>query len=115
MLRAARSGLCTGQRTHARVFAALGDPTRRSLVARLCNGQACPISQLTEQTKLTRQAVTKQLRVLERARIVYCTRAGRERRFAFDPAPLRDLRTYLDLVSEQWDQALSRLQDFVEG
>jgi DNA-binding transcriptional ArsR family regulator len=92
----------------------LGDETRLSLVARLGDGRAASISQLTEGSKLTRQAVTKHLRVLERARIVHGVRAGRERLFELDPQPMKDLKEYLNLVSEQWDQALGRLKSFVE-
>jgi DNA-binding transcriptional ArsR family regulator len=97
------------------VFAALGDRTRLRLLRRLARGRPCSISQLTAGSRLTRQAVTKHLRVLERAGLVQGARAGREVRFALDPAPLRDLREYLDFVSAQWDQALARLKPFVEG
>jgi DNA-binding transcriptional ArsR family regulator len=114
MSRAARSALAAQRRSHASVFAALGDPTRLSLVTKLCGGQPRSISQLTEDTKLTRQAVTKHLRVLEHARIVHGARTGREHRFVFDPGPIDDVRIYLDLVSEQWDEALARLRAFVE-
>jgi DNA-binding transcriptional ArsR family regulator len=102
------------RRTHALVFAALGDATRLSLVAKLCRGQPRSISQLTEGSKLTRQAITKHLRVLESAGIVHSVRMGRESRFEFDPQPMEGIREYLDFVSEQWDQALSRLKSFVE-
>jgi DNA-binding transcriptional ArsR family regulator len=97
------------------VFAALGDATRLSLVAKLCRGQPRSISQLTERSNLTRQAITKHLRVLEDAGIVHSVRAGRESRFEFDPEPIDGIREYLDFVSEQWDHALSRLKSFVEG
>lgn len=96
------------------LFAALGDPTRLSLVTRLCNGQPYSIAQLTEDTALTRQAVTKHLRVLEDAGIVHSTRVGRESRYAFNAAALEQARAYLDLVSQQWDHALERLRRFVE-
>ncbi len=98
----------------APVFAALGDETRLALVAKLCGGQPHSISQLTEGSKLTRQAITKHLRVLEGAGIVHRERAGRESRFQFDPKPIEGIQEYLDLVSEQWDQALARLKSFVE-
>ena len=101
-------------RTCAPVFAALGDETRLSLVARLSGGAPYSISQLTAGSKLTRQAVTKHLRVLERVGIVHGVRAGRESRFELDPAPFEELKSYLDQVSEQWDQALSRLKSLVE-
>jgi hypothetical protein len=53
--------------------------------------------------------------VLERAGIVHGVRAGRESRFAFDPEAIAGMQEYLDYVSEQWDQALSRLKAFVEN
>jgi len=102
------------QHAHAPVFAALGDKTRLSLVAKLCRGQPYSISQLTEGSKLSRQAITKHLRVLEGARIVRSVRTGRESLFEFDPEPIEEIKEYLDLVSEQWDQALSRLKAFIE-
>ena len=102
------------RRAHSHVFAALGDGTRLSLVAKLCAGQPRSIAQLTEGSKLTRQAITKHLRVLESAGIVHSVRAGRESLFEFDPEPIVDVREYLDQVSEQWDQALARLKAFVE-
>ena len=96
------------------MFAALGDDTRLALVAKLCHGQPYSISQLTEGSKLTRQAITKHLRVLESVGIVHGVRTGRESLFEFDPEPMEEIKEYLDLVSEQWDQALSRLKAFVE-
>src|SRR5262245_34424194 len=98
------------RRAQAPVFAALGDQTRLSLIAKLCEGQPCSIAQLTEDSKLTRQAITKHLRVLERVGIVHSTRTGRESLFEFNPEPIEELRSYLDLVSKQWDQTLSRLK-----
>jgi DNA-binding transcriptional ArsR family regulator len=114
MSRMARSALGARRRAYAPKFAALGDPTRLSLVAKLCGGPACSIAQLTENTKLTRQAVTKHLRVLENAGLVHHLRSGRERRFAFDPRAIDELKGYLERVSAQWDDALARLKTFVE-
>src|SRR6267154_4102656 len=90
---------------YAPVFAALGDETRLSLVARLSGGQPRSIAQLTGGSRLTRQAITKHLRVLERVEIVHSVRAGRESLFELNPEPIEEIRKYLDLVSEQWDQA----------
>jgi DNA-binding transcriptional ArsR family regulator len=101
-------------RTRAEVFAALGDETRLLLLAKLCSGQRYSIAALTEGTKLTRQAVTKHLRVLERVRIVHRAREGRESLFKFDPRPVIEMKEYLELVSQQWDVALARLKAFVE-
>lgn len=109
-----RSRIAGKRRAHAPVFAALGDETRLSLVAKLSAGRPCSISQLTGGSRLTRQAVTKHLRVLERAGLAHSVRAGRRKLFEFDPAPMEEIRKYLDLVSEQWDQALARLKSFVE-
>ncbi|MEP6857285.1 MAG: metalloregulator ArsR/SmtB family transcription factor [Gemmatimonadales bacterium] len=103
-----------GRSAYAPIFAALGNEKRLALVARLNAGETRSISQLTEGTRLTRQAVTKHLRVLQDARIVRSVRAGRESLFELDPAPIRQVREYADVVSEQWDQALSRLKAFVE-
>jgi DNA-binding transcriptional ArsR family regulator len=102
-------------RTKAVVFAALGDETRLSLLAKLCSGERYSIAELTEGTKLTRQAVTKHLRVLERVRMVHATREGRESLFTFDPRPVLEMKEYLELVSKQWDAALGRLKTFVES
>ncbi|CEJ14046.1 Helix-turn-helix domain protein [bacterium YEK0313] len=98
----------------APIFAALGDPTRLSLLARLSGGRRQSIAALSAHTSLTRQAVTKHLRVLEEAGLVVSTRAGRESLFEFRPAPIDTLRAYLDDVSRQWDDAIGRLQAFVE-
>ncbi len=114
MSRRNHSRIATKRRTHALVFAALGDPTRLSLVATLSSGQPRSISQLTRRSRLTRQAITKHLRVLESAGLVHSVRAGRESLFEFNVEPLADINEYLGFVSEQWDQALSRLKSFVE-
>jgi DNA-binding transcriptional ArsR family regulator len=114
MSRKTRSSKTAGRQTQAPVFAALGDETRLRLVTKLCTGQPRSISELTEGSKLTRQAITKHLRVLEKARIVHSLRRGRESLFEFDPQPMDDIRQYLDLVSRQWDQTLARLKSYVE-
>lgn len=101
-------------RVSASVFAALGDSTRLSLVRKLSRGRPQSISQLTHGSPLTRQAITKHLRVLERAGIVHGLRSGREKLFEFDPKPIESVKEYLDLVSSEWDQALARLKSFVE-
>jgi DNA-binding transcriptional ArsR family regulator len=85
----------------ASVFAALGDETR--------------ISRLAEGSTLTRQAITKHLRVLEGAGVVHGVRVGRESLFEFRPEPLKEVQSYLDHVSHQWERALARLKSFVEN
>jgi DNA-binding transcriptional ArsR family regulator len=101
-------------RTRASVFAALGDETRLGLLAKLTNGEPLSIARLTAGTKLTRQAVTKHLRVLEDVGVVFSVKAGRESRFALDPRPIVSAQEYLEHVSRQWDTALARLKALVE-
>jgi DNA-binding transcriptional ArsR family regulator len=98
----------------APVFAALGDGTRLSLLAKLSDGQTQSIARLSADTALTRQAITKHLRVLENVGLVSSTRVGRESLFAFRPEPISEARAYLDNVSRQWDDALGRLRTLVE-
>jgi DNA-binding transcriptional ArsR family regulator len=113
MSRPGRSGAAT-RRVNARIFAALGDETRLALMAKLSGAGRYSISQLTAGSGVTRQAITKHLQILERARIVHHIHAGRESLFEFDPEPIEGVRDYLNFVSAQWDQALNRLKAFVE-
>jgi DNA-binding transcriptional ArsR family regulator len=83
----------------APIFAALGDRTRLSLLTRLSDGNARSIAALSADTRLTRQAV----------------RVGRENRFGYRPGSIEQARAYLDGVSAQWDDAISRLRAFVEN
>ena len=101
-------------RDQAAVFAALGDATRLSLVVRLCRGEPQSITHLTAGSKLTRQAVTKHLRVLEDVGIVRGVRVGRENLFEFDPRPVDAMKQYLESVSAGWDRKLDRLKALVE-
>jgi len=96
------------------VFAALGDQTRLALIAKLAAGEPRSISHLTAGSKLTRQAITKHLHVLETAGVVRGVREGRESLFELDPRPIDGLKQYLESVAEQWDEALGRLKAFVE-
>jgi DNA-binding transcriptional ArsR family regulator len=103
------------RRTQAAVFAALGDPTRLALLSKLSSGEQRSIAHLTTGSRLTRQAITKHLRVMERTSIVRCTRAGRQTLFTLNPKPLLELSEYLALVSTQWDHALLRLKSLAES
>ena len=97
------------------IFAALGDQTRLRLVARLSARGPQSIARLTQGGSVTRQAVTKHLRVLADAGLAGSSRAGRERIWELEPEPLETARRYLDGISAQWDAALGRLKKFVEG
>jgi DNA-binding transcriptional ArsR family regulator len=92
----------------------LGDETRLGLVARLCERGPLSIAKLTAGSDITRQAVTKHLRVLAEAGLVRGTRDGRESIWKLQPRRLEDARRYLDRISGQWDAALDRLREFVE-
>ena len=114
MSRKLRKRITAKPKARARVFAALGDKTRLALVAKLCSGEPSSITQLAEESKLTRQAITKHLGVLERAGIVRSSHAGRERLFEFDLEPLEGLGAYLNSVAKQWDETRSRRKASVE-
>ena len=101
-------------KTHAHLFAALGDETRLRLVARLCNSGPLSISRLTQGSNVTRQAITKHLNVMKGSGLVDCTRRGRESVWQLDQRRLHEAQRYLDAISRQWDDALARLQKFVE-
>jgi DNA-binding transcriptional ArsR family regulator len=101
-------------RDTAPLFAALGDETRLQLVARLCDEGPQSIAKLTENADVTRQAVTKHLRVLEGAGLVKGVRDGRESLWEIEPRRIEDARRYLEIISTQWDQAIGRLRAFVE-
>lgn len=98
----------------ASVFAALGDPTRLGVVARLCGEGPVSIARLTEGSDVTRQAIRKHLEVLERTGLVRGRHQGRESLWELDPRGLETARRYLDLVSRRWDDTLERLRAVVE-
>jgi DNA-binding transcriptional ArsR family regulator len=99
----------------ARVFAALGDETRLHIVRRLGPGGPLSIASLTAGTGVTRQAVTKHLRILDRAGLVRGRRVGRETLWRLEPEQLDAARRALDQISAQWDIGLARLKKFVEN
>lgn len=110
----ARRSEAVALRRSAPVFAALGDPTRLRLVARLGSDGPLSIARLTAGTDVTRQAVTKHLHVLAHAGLARGIRRGRERLWQLQPEQLQEARRALELISRQWDDALGRLRDFVE-
>lgn len=101
-------------KTSAPVFAALGDESRLRLLTRLSSGPLS-ISRLTEGSGMTRQGVTKHLRVLSGAGLVRGTRRGKESLWRLERNRLEEARRSLDLISRQWDVALGKLKRFVEA
>ncbi len=98
----------------APIFAALGDKTRLRLVLRLSEDGPMSITRLTQGSTVTRQAITKHLRVMQEAGLTRSLRQGRESVWRLDLRSLEDARRYLDLISKRWDDALGRLREFVE-
>jgi DNA-binding transcriptional ArsR family regulator len=94
----------------AEIFAALGDETRLGLVARLAAEDALSIAQLTADTRVSRQAVTRHLEVLSDAGLVHGTRRGREHLWRLEPARLAIARRSLDQISRWWDEKLETLR-----
>jgi DNA-binding transcriptional ArsR family regulator len=98
----------------APLFAALGDETRLRLVSRLCDAGPLSITQLTTGFPITRQAITKHLRVMENAGLARSLRHGRESVWQLEQKRLAEARRYLELISKGWDEKLARLKSFVE-
>lgn len=98
----------------APVFAALGDPVRLQILSRLCREGRLSITQLTEGSRITRQAITKHLNALSAAGLIESERCGRERRWQLQIERLHEVRSYLEQISAQWDQAIGRLHELVE-
>jgi DNA-binding transcriptional ArsR family regulator len=96
------------------VFAALGDETRLRLVSRLCTNGPMSIAKLAAGFAISRQAITKHLRVMEDAGLLRSTQEGRESMWQVEQRRLADARRYLQMISAEWDQTLGRLKSFVE-
>ena len=97
------------------VFAALGDETRLRLLSRLGAGGPMSISRLTEGSGITRQGVTKHLRVLAGAGLVRGSRRGKESLWEVERRRLDEAQQSLERISQQWDRSLAKLRSFVEG
>ena len=110
----ARASAAAAVDAQARLFGALGDRTRLSLVARLCAAGPMSIARLTTGSEVTRQAVSKHLRVLEGAGVVTVRRRGREAVWDVERARLDEAGRFLDVLSAWWDDALSRLKSQLE-
>jgi DNA-binding transcriptional ArsR family regulator len=98
----------------APVFAALGDPVRLGMLARLCKDGPLPTVALKRSANVTRQGLTKHLQVLEDVGLVSSHRIGRDRLWQIHAGQVGAARDYLDQISMQWDLRLERLRAFVE-
>jgi DNA-binding transcriptional ArsR family regulator len=93
----------------SRVFAALGDTTRRAMLARLQRGEAT-VTELAEPFDVSLNAVSKHVRVLERAGLVRRTIVGREHRIALRPEPMREVSNFADQYRRFWEDRLAALE-----
>ena len=98
----------------APLFAALGDPARLRIVARLCEAGPLSIVRLTQGANISRQAITKHLHALSDAGLVCSERSGRESLWRLEPLRLAEAQRYLGQISARWDEALGRLKALVE-
>ncbi|CAM5221827.1 ArsR family transcriptional regulator [Bosea thiooxidans] len=89
-------------------FAALADPTRRAILARLSQGESS-VKELAEPFAMSLPAVSKHLKVLERAGLITRGREAQWRPCRLDPGPLQDVSQWLEHYSRFWDQSLGRL------
>ena len=98
-----------------RVFDALGDPGRRSLVVAVASRGSATATELAADLPVTRQAVAKQLVSLADAGLLRARRAGRETRYEVTPEPLGDAVAWMVEVGAEWDDRLARLGSVLRG
>ncbi len=94
-------------------FAALSDPTRRAILARLARGEAS-VTELAEPFDISLPAISKHLRVLERAGLVKRTKCGRVHRLGLVPEPLRDAAVWIAFYQHFWAGQLAALGDYLD-
>jgi DNA-binding transcriptional ArsR family regulator len=97
-----------------RTFAALSDPTRRALLARMSDNDSLSISELAQPFSMSLPAVMKHLDVLSDAGLVTRTKIGRTVNCQIKPAPMEDAMNWLTRYARFWSQQLDRLAAFVE-
>ena len=94
-------------------FAALADPTRRAILARLVSGE-CSVTELAEPFEMSMPAVSKHLRVLERAGLIVRRRDAQWRPCRIDAGPLKDVATWADRYRHLWEARLDRLDTYLQ-
>ena len=97
------------------VFGARSDPTRRALLAAIAAHPAATATELAAELPISRQAVVKHLGALTDAGLLDRTRAGREVRYKFTPAPLSDAVDWMTSVGAEWDERLAVLRHQLGG
>lgn len=94
-------------------FAALADPTRRAILARLAKGEAT-VTELAEPFAMSQPAISKHLKVLERAGLISRGRDAQRRPCRIEPRPLREVNLYLESYRELWEARFQRLDDLLD-
>ena len=94
-------------------FAALADPTRRAILARLTHGEAT-VNELARPFDISLPAISRHLKVLERAGLISRGREAQWRPTALRAGPLRDAAEWLDQYRRFWEESLDRLEDYIE-
>ncbi|HEV8591006.1 MAG TPA: metalloregulator ArsR/SmtB family transcription factor [Pyrinomonadaceae bacterium] len=94
-------------------FAALADPTRRAILARLATGEAS-VNQLAEPFRISLPAVSKHLKVLNRAGLITRSRNAQWRPCRLEAAPLREASDWIDHYRKFWDESLDRLEEYLK-
>jgi DNA-binding transcriptional ArsR family regulator len=93
-------------------FAALADPTRRAILARLAEGEAS-VTALAEPFAISMPAISKHLKVLERAGLIGRSRDAQWRPCRLEPAPLKDAAQWLEQYRRFWEESFDRLADYL--
>lgn len=93
-------------------FAALADPTRRAILARLAGGEAT-VSELAEPFEMSLPGISKHLKVLQKAGLVEQGRQAQWRPCRLQPAPLRDAEAWVETCRRHWEQSFERLDDYL--
>ena len=96
------------------VFRAIADPTRRSIMTMLAQGEHS-LGDIASNYQMTRPAVTKHLNVLEQGGLITVRRQGRERLHALQPAALKSVSDWLSFFDQFWDNKLETLKQVVEA
>ncbi|MES3007021.1 MAG: metalloregulator ArsR/SmtB family transcription factor [Pseudomonadota bacterium] len=97
-----------------RAFAALADPTRRAILARLASGEAT-VNQLAEPFDMTQPSISKHLKVLEQAGLISRGRSAQTRPCRLEPAPLQQIAQWVGLYTSLWETSFERLDAFLQA
>jgi DNA-binding transcriptional ArsR family regulator len=92
------------------IFSALADPTRRAILARLASGEAS-VGELSQPFQMSKPAISKHLKVLERAGLIAKSREAQWRLCRLEGAPLREIADWMEPYRRFWDESFSRLDD----